>query len=688
MAKSTRRWMSLALVGALAGSTLGCGAENPPAPALGGVAPGSEEAGGAGEAPDLAGMPGADPEASGAACSAEDCPCLGGDCALGPLDLAPVAMPEPGTTCTDPAGCAPVAGSCDAGVTETAWASTCQSTLAQSCVPGTFQSWGSSSPENYPLRYETEHFAFLWPDERDVTVAQAQAAGEFLENVLWKNYLGSPIFWPEPDCNSAVKRKTSIHIIEGGLFGGCNQGRPGIWVGAGALADHWGLGHEWTHALQCMTPGFPECGAGGCWLNESHANFMSHQLPEYRADVHCSEMLANAPHLYYGSTRDRYCNWQFFEFLKDKYCYSAVNEMWTATAPNGRRDPWSKLMRNMGWDIEQLNDVFGEWALHNITWDYRNPPPTDLSNQGPIYRREYAPLTNVARPERRLRITALEPLDADSATHRRFVSPYLWAPQRWGYNVVRLYPDPGATSVRVTFRGVTQPEANSGFRFGLVATDAELSTSRYSTLQRGTDAELEFCVTPGESLWLVVMATPTELQQIVWDQAYPSIYRYPYMVELGGAWPEGFVGGVPAACAAGERHENGGGCAPAGLPASVYVGPYAQVLGGNVSGNARIDGHAVVLGGATVSGGTVGGLSVLNRFTVSGTARVETTFYPAGFFEGGQGLSGTGHLYGDVEYRGQGLNRNAGEFFGYVDAATPTQPIAEVTLAPPYAWRP
>ena len=37
------------------------------------------------------------------------------------------------------------------------------------------------------------------------------------------------------------------------------------------------------------------------------------------------------PHLYYGSTRDRYCNWQFFEFLKDKHCYKAVNDMWASS---------------------------------------------------------------------------------------------------------------------------------------------------------------------------------------------------------------------------------------------------------------------------------------------------------------------------------------------------------------------
>jgi len=95
-----------------------------------------------------------------------------------------------------------------------------------------------------------------------------------------------------------------------------------------------------------------------------------------------------------------------------------------------------------------------------------------------------------------------------------------------------------------------------------------------------------------------------------------------------------------------------------------------------------------VLPGATVTGGTVGALSLLERFNVSGSARVETTFYPPGFFENGQGLSGSARLYGDVEYRGQGLNRDAGSFYGYVDTATASEAITDVTLPPPYAWRP
>ncbi len=577
-------------------------------------------------------------------------------------------------------------GGCDPGSTTTEWATEC-ATSTPGCVSGTWTKWGSSSPENYPFRYETDHFAFYWPDERAVTLQQAQTAGDFLEDVIWTTYMGSPIFFPEPYCDATDKKKTSIHIIESGLYGGCNSGRPGIWVGPGALADHWGLGHEFTHALQCMTNGVPDCGNGGCWLHESHANFMPHQLPEYRDEVHCSEMLVNMPHLYYGSTRDRYCNWQFFEFVKDKYCYSAVNDIWASEVPQGQGDPFGKLAYNLGFDIEQLNDLFGEWAMHNITWDYKNPPPTDQSEQGSVYRQSYGPITSKSKPERRLRTTALEPLGDDYATDHRFVSPYFWAPQRWGYNVVRLYPEDGATTVHVTFRGVTQSGADSGWRWALVATDADLTTSRYSALQSGSDSELEFCVNAGESLWLVVVGAPTAMQKIIWDQPYASIYRFPYMVELTGAWPEGFRNGQRDACEQGEPHENGGGCAPADLDPGVYVGPYAQVLGGNVSGTASIEDHATILGG-TVSGGTVGALTLINSFSVSGSAQVQTTFYPVGFFESGQGLSGSARLYGDVEYRGVGLNKSSGSFSGFVDNAKASETIDDVTTAPPYAWRP
>jgi hypothetical protein len=74
---------------------------------------------------------------------------------------------------------------------------------------------------------------------------------------------------------------------------------------------------------------------------------------------------------------------------------------------------------------------------------------------------------------------------------------------------------------------------------------------------------------------------------------------------------------------------------------------------------------------------------------VSGSARVASTFYPLGFYEGQQAVSGTAQLIGDLEYRGVGLNKSSGTYFGFVDSSTPAASnTTDVTLAPPYAWRP
>src|SRR6185503_93407 len=157
-------------------------------------------------------------------------------------------------------------------------------------------------------------------------------------------------------------------------------------------------------------------------------------------------MLFNFPHVYLGSTRDRYCNWQFMEYLKDKYCYAAVEDIWSKAPKSGTAqrtaDPFTVLRTNMGWGMSELNDFFGEWAMHNVTWDYRNP---DGSYQGPVYRNGYGATGDRAGNSRgapagfrRLRTTSLDALDLPN---RRFATPPEWAPQRWGYNVLRLYPD-------------------------------------------------------------------------------------------------------------------------------------------------------------------------------------------------------------------------------------------------------
>jgi hypothetical protein len=587
-------------------------------------------------------------------------------------------------------------GACDPGTTSTEWATSCPTAPPAQCMAGTWKA-GGPDPDHagYKLLSESEHFA-VYSDE---SPAGAQAAVDHLE-LVWRTYFGSPVYMKEPLCDSSNKIKASVHVhSDFGLTGGSwAAGRMGMWIGTGGLKDHWGLAHEFAHGVQAVSGGLA-CGGSTnyCgWIHESHANFMAHQLAEYRTNVHCSEMLFNAPHLYLGSTRDRYCNWQFMEFLKDKHCYSAVNAIWTSTPSN---DPFSNIMKDRNWSIGQANDFFGEWAMHNVSWDYKDSAPIVSGNGGnadpaQAFRSSYGPITDSSKTERQLRLTRLEALDSDFASTRRFVSPYYWAPQRYGYNVVRLHPDQAVSSIGVTFRGVTQDGADSDWRWGVVATSADLKTTRYSALQRGADAQLEFCISAGEQLWLVVMATPSEQQQINWDQAYTSIYRYPYMVQLRSAWPEGFQGGAPADCPSGSvRIANGGGCGPSNLPASVYVGPYAAILGGTVSGNARIEDQARVISGE-VSGGTIGALSLIGSksppspFNVSGNATTRTTFYPLGFFESGQSISGNATLYGDVEFRGASFSTSSGSYSGIVSSTEHTAVGKEVTLPPPYAWRP
>ena len=582
----------------------------------------------------------------------------------------------------------------DQGSTLTTWAAA-GSAVKPTVTPGTWRAAGPNPDQSaFKLVKESAHFAFY--SDETISDADLTLAANTLENTVWENLFNSNLLMPEPFFNKTDKIKPAIHIhSDWGLTGGAwvdtqNLLHLGMWIAPAALKDHWGLTHEFTHGWQSWSAnnGGMACNQSNTcgWLFESHANFTPHQLPEYQSNVHCSEMLPNAPHLYLGSTRDRYCNWQFMEFLKDKYGPGAVTQIWTTAGA----DPLTNIQKSRGWTLSQLNDFLGDWAMHNVVWDYQATPDS--------FRSTYGNITLSDRAERMHRLMPLESLDDSWATNRRFTSPFYGSPQRFGYNVVRLYPASGASTVTVKFRGINQAGSDADFRWGLVATNTQFSSARYSVLQKGLDADLTFKVNAGEPLFLVVTATPSVFKTVVWDQAYETIWRYPYMIELANAWPQGFQNGQRDACPSGTvRFANGGGCAPTSTPTSVYVGPYATILpGGSASGSARIEDQAIIANGS-VSGGTVGGLSVIgetgspwgnNAFTVSGSAQVRTTFYPLGFFEASQGASGSLNLHGDVEYRGAGLNLSAGNRSGFVDATSTVGSATDVNTKTTLTWRP
>ena len=616
--------------------------------------------------------------------------------------------------------------------------------------------WVPQCEDNgFTLIRSSEHFEVCKKPKTDdgaannVSISTSDAEGvlQSLEKV-YSFYIDS-LGWMLPFPKSSDRKlKSNIYVFETlpSLYGGQDYVKalngeygPGMWIGVGSLKDYWGTSHEFAHGLQGVAGWLGNNSHSG-WMAESHANWMAHQYNPN--DAHCSEYLINFPYLYYGSTRDRYCNWQFLEHLKEEFGGGnkgahEVNRIWMESIRDGEdgrmeQTPFSAMMMVYGWSLEQLNEQFGKFAMKNATLEYA---PAKKS----LYKKSYGDYEFKTRRDaswgdnyrRHSRVTMLNKMKCESSENSdgnvatencadRYISPSYWAPQRWGYNLVRIYPD-SAGKVTVKFRGIVQekptvngytcfgdntdyykgktykwcnyapdklPDPASGWTVGLVAEGAD-GTPRYSEMKHGTGFNLEIETKANDkALWLAVTATPTEMQTILWDQFYYSIYRYPYMIEVMNGAPEGYTkdfwkpAGFNGTTVSGyAQHSNGGGWVSnkAKVAATAYVGPDAVVNGGTVSGNARIEdfavvnggtisGNAVVRGRALVTAGSIGDDAVLEddawlvSGTISGKAKVgalsiivNTTVtdnaqvYGVMWAVSGKKLSGTAQLRGDLE---------------------------------------
>ncbi len=616
--------------------------------------------------------------------------------------------------------------------------------------------WVPQCEDNgFTLIRSSEHFEVCKKPKTDdgaannVSISTSDAEGvlQSLEKV-YSFYIDS-LGWMLPFPKSSDRKlKSNIYVFETlpSLYGGQDYVKalngeygPGMWIGVGALKDYWGTSHEFAHGLQGVAGWLGNNSHSG-WMAESHANWMAHQYNPN--DAHCSEYLINFPYLYYGSTRDRYCNWQFLEHLKEEFGGGnkgahEVNRIWMESIRDGEdgrmeQTPFSAMMMVYGWSLEQLNEQFGKFAMKNATIEYAPAKKTLYKKSWGDYefktRRDASWGDNYRRHSRvtmlnKMKCESSENSDGNVATENcadRYISPSYWAPQRWGYNLVRIYPD-SAGKVTVKFRGIVQekptvngytcfgdntdyykgktykwcnyapdklPNPASGWTVGLVAEGAD-GTPRYSEMKHGTGFNLEIETKANDkALWLAVTATPTEMQTILWDQFYYSIYRYPYMIEVVNGAPEGYTkdfwkpAGFNGRTASGyAQHSNGGGWVSnkAKVAATAYVGPDAVVNGGTVSGNARIEdfavvnggnisGNAVVRGRALVTAGTIGDDAVLEddawlvSGTISGKAKVgalslivnstvtdNAQVYGVMWAVSDKKLSGTAQLRGDLE---------------------------------------
>lgn len=530
----------------------------------------------------------------------------------------------------------------------------------------------------------------------------AQAALKTLENIFTIYHDSAKWMLPQPS-NANEKLKSVAYVFEsskmGALYGGGNEeacatnsaGKsecsPGLWLGSGAFTDNWGLAHEYAHGLQSVA-GWMGSNATAGWICESHANWMAHQVNP--TDAHyCSEALINFPYLYYGSSRDRYCNWQFMEHLKEEFGggwkgVQMVNRMWMNKLNDGdsgyqTQTPFSAMLGAYDWKYTDLTQQLGKFAMKNATLEYAGDKKSLYKNtwggyEFDIRRTTYSSGDIYRRHSRVTMLNQIEDAAADGSSTPFYEVPSYWAPQRFGYNLVRLYPN-AAGKVTVKFRGIVQqskpaseygckgsesswvyennnwvqkstcnlspekmPDPNSSWTVGLVAEGSD-GTPRYSEMKSGTAFNLEIETKANDkALWLTVTATPKELYTVTWDQFYYTIYRYPYMIKVENGAPEGYEPGAwesdpyinPTGAAGGglinySTHKNGGGQVgyKAKVDSTVYVGPKARVTEGTITGNVRIEDFAVVKGGTISGNAVVRGRALVSGGTMSGDAILE-----------------------------------------------------------------
>ncbi|MEV4106631.1 DUF6055 domain-containing protein [Nonomuraea sp. NPDC049695] len=470
---------------------------------------------------------------------------------------------------------------------------------------------------------ESTNFILLWGDRSGTNPKTAPSPYNFdpdnmlsqLES-LYSFYVNTMKFTPESGLLAQYKiivivtRTWSNAPLDAWATGGSTDGKVGVIniAPAAALPGSWGLAHELGHVFQNYTflgrsgYGFTDPSAGTFW--ETSAEFMAMQVYPKTAAGDLTRFI-RTENLAYSSSRHHYGNWMLLQYIKDRDGLAMFNRIWNEARSN--EHPLETYRRLAGIDQAELNRRLGEYAQHQVTWDYSN-------------RADFMPFITSLYPF----VTAYNGVDvqAVNAAAGHFRISDALAPSDYGYNKIRLVPSSDGALIRMRFRGHVNSAAQSGWSYGFVA--VKNGTPRYSPIYNSSNGEVTFQTQSGEKdVYLVVLGAPGAVHKYAFLDGYPKNYRYPYQFRLQGAVPWGFEPNhvQPAAPGGGHWHSNGGGWVDnrANVAATAYVGPRAAVYGNStVSGTARIEDLAWVNSGATVGGSAV----VKNSALVQGGANL------------------------------------------------------------------
>ncbi len=412
-----------------------------------------------------------------------------------------------------------------------------------------------------------------------------------------------------------------------------------MFVHPEATRDGGALSHEFAHTLQMMmqiqeNPGAGKAFSGYDWAGpffEGHANFMRAQAYSQWAEIDGTlTRWIQTKHFMWSSTRHHYTNFHLMYYVQEKEGFDFTRRMWAESM--NEEHPLETIKRLKGFTQDQLDDYLWGYAQRQPAFDYPiqwNSQINATSNFGKTIRTVYNSIkTNMPRYTSR-EYTLLTKV---TGTTDQYYTNNDWAPQDYGMNVIPLYPTCTGTQKKVTIKFKGHTEVNTtqaGWRYGFVTTKTDGTISRYSPMYK-VDGEASFTLNTATeaNIYLVVFAAPKVHVNYNMDVGYPKQRSYPYELKIANATPEGYQ---PAANfrsylkTNGHLHTNGGGWVSnnATVASTVYVGPYAIVRAGNVSGNARIEDYAMVDGGTINGSAIVRGNACVYNATISNTAIVE-----------------------------------------------------------------
>ena len=380
--------------------------------------------------------------------------------------------------------------------------------------------------EHFLIRSPSEtNLKNLWwvrPHEPEKEALFRKGSLEFAEN-MWAHIEVAGSTMPYWRCGSTPTRYViTVQLTDTGNMGGGGYAHCGLRDNAGGPRNV-GLSHEFYHGHP--TGGWDLWTFGETFCNQGEQFHLPGEMIIYSSNfahpwrnVNCAQYqsgllymaLGDSPHWGYGAV----------SVVASLASHAEQTPYHTIARLGQERGLWKNGVKGFG-------DFFGEYAARMATCDFVLQYPL---------RSKYGMPTP----------SSLEPVYGGKGRYR---VPNADAPATYGFNIVRLVPDAGATEITVDFQGLHEPTQYSDWRASIVAVDAE-GRARYSPQwNKGT---MTLTLKPGDKhLWLTVAATPSamplsetnwadnKVSRPVMESNLMGVHtrRYPWEVTLAGCRP-------------------------------------------------------------------------------------------------------------------------------------------------------